>query len=167
MSLKTVYPRICLLLCWNPLYILLYNNCYLYLRSDTHFRSLYQGSAAYQRVWCLTSEPRVSQLLLSLFRVVMPSILAEFTTTHMTWSVGVFGDEAISLRVWGLMPRMGTPLECPDVPRGETPKNTPNPMIIEVKTIIPHQRANTRDPSIETPPFRVGRGHFRLSPDGC
>jgi hypothetical protein len=32
-------------------------------------------------------------------------------------------------------------------------------MIIEVKTIIPHQRANTRDPSIETPPFRAGRGH--------
>jgi len=73
------------------------------------------------------------------------------------WSVGVFGDEAISLRVWGLMPRLGTPLECPDVPRGETPKRTPNPMIIEVKTIIPHQRANTRDPSIETPPF-LGRG---------
>jgi hypothetical protein len=33
-------------------------------------------------------------------------------------------------------------------------------MIIEVKTIIPHQRANTRDPSIETPPFRAGRGHI-------
>jgi hypothetical protein len=33
-------------------------------------------------------------------------------------------------------------------------------MIIEVKTIIPHQRANTRDPSIETPPFRAGRGHM-------
>jgi hypothetical protein len=32
-------------------------------------------------------------------------------------------------------------------------------MIIEVKTIIPHQRANTPDPSIETPPFRAGRGH--------
>jgi hypothetical protein len=35
-------------------------------------------------------------------------------------------------------------------------------MIIEVKTIIPHQRANTRDPSIETPPFRVGRGHHEF-----
>jgi hypothetical protein len=64
------------------------------------------------------------------------------------------------LRVWGLVPRMGTPLECPDVPRGETPKRTPSPMIIEVKTIIPHQRANTPDPSIENPPFRAGRGHF-------
>jgi hypothetical protein len=38
-------------------------------------------------------------------------------------------------------------------------------MIIEVKTIIPHQRANTRDPSIETPPFRAGRGH-RLPSSG-
>jgi hypothetical protein len=33
-------------------------------------------------------------------------------------------------------------------------------MIIEVKTIIPHQRVNTPDPSIETPPFRAGRGHL-------
>jgi len=32
-------------------------------------------------------------------------------------------------------------------------------MIIEVKTIISHQRANTRDPGIETRPFRAGRGH--------
>jgi hypothetical protein len=30
-------------------------------------------------------------------------------------------DEVISLRVWGLMSRMGTPLACPNVPRGETP----------------------------------------------
>jgi hypothetical protein len=50
------------------------------------------------------------------------------------WSVGVFGDEVISLRVWGLMPEY-----------------IPNPMIIEVKTIIPHQRANTQDPNIENP----------------
>ncbi len=62
------------------------------------------------------------------------------------------------MRVWGLMPRMSTPLACPDVPRGEIPKRTPNPMIIEVKTIIPHQRANTRDPSIETPPLKGGEG---------
>jgi hypothetical protein len=32
-------------------------------------------------------------------------------------------------------------------------------MIIEVKTIIPHQRANTRDPSIEKMIYyRIGRG---------
>jgi hypothetical protein len=31
-------------------------------------------------------------------------------------------------------------------------------MIIEVKTIIPHQRDNTRDPSIETPPLQGGEG---------
>jgi hypothetical protein len=33
-------------------------------------------------------------------------------------------------------------------------------MIIEVKTIIPHQRANTRDPSIETPPLKGGEGSY-------
>jgi hypothetical protein len=65
----------------------------------------------------------------------------------------------IVLRVWGLMPRLGTPLACPDVPRGETPKHTPNPMIIEVKTIIPHQRANTPDLSINKMIYyRIERG---------
>ena len=54
-----------------------------------------------------------------------------------------------ALMVWGLMSRMGTPLECPDVPRGETPKRTPNPMILGIEALIPHQRANTRDSSIE------------------
>ncbi|MDT7889143.1 MAG: hypothetical protein RQ885_09240 [Desulfurococcales archaeon] len=29
-----------------------------------------------------------------------------------------------------------------------------------VRPLIPLQRANTRDPSIETPPFRAGRGHI-------
>jgi hypothetical protein len=52
-----------------------------------------------------------------------------------------------------LMPRLGTPLACPNVPRGETPKRIPSPMIIEVEPLIPLQRANTRDPSIETPPL--------------
>jgi hypothetical protein len=60
------------------------------------------------------------------------------------------------LRVWGLMPRLGTPLECPDVPRGETPKRTPNPMILGIEALIPHQRANTPDPSIENPLERGG-----------
>jgi hypothetical protein len=46
---------------------------------------------------------------------------------------------------------------CSDVPREETPKRTPNPMIVEIEALIPHQGANTRDPSIETPPFRAGR----------
>jgi hypothetical protein len=35
-------------------------------------------------------------------------------------------------------------------------------MIIEVKTIIPHQRANTPDPNIENPPIRAGRGHVEF-----
>jgi hypothetical protein len=61
------------------------------------------------------------------------------------------------LRVWGLMSRLGTPLACPDVPRGETPKRTPNPMILGIEPINPHQRANTPDPSIENP--GKGRGH--------
>ena len=53
-----------------------------------------------------------------------------------------------ALMVWGLIPQMGTPFACPDVPRGEIPKSTPNPMIVEIKPLIPHQRANTRDPII-------------------
>jgi hypothetical protein len=65
-----------------------------------------------------------------------------------------------ALRVWGLMPRMGTLLVYPDVPRGEIPKRAPNPMIIEVEPLIPLQRANTRDPSIETPPLKGGEGSF-------
>ena len=74
------------------------------------------------------------------------SFRAGYVCVFKPWSVGVFGDEVISLRVWGLMPEY-----------------IPNPMIIEVKTIIPHQRANTPDPSIETPPFRAGRGHILFS----
>ena len=66
------------------------------------------------------------------------------------------------LRAWRLMPRMGTPLECPDVPRGETPNHIPNPMIVEIEPINPHQRANTRDPSIETPPLKGGEGSCYL-----
>ena len=31
-----------------------------------------------------------------------------------------------------------------------------------VKLLIPHQRANTRDPSNINPPFRAGRGHRRF-----
>jgi hypothetical protein len=46
----------------------------------------------------------------------MPSILAEFTTTHMTWSVGVFGDEAISLRVLGVNASAGHPVSVPRCP---------------------------------------------------
>jgi hypothetical protein len=42
------------------------------------------------------------------------------------------------------------------------PEYIPNPMIIEVKTINPHQRANTQDPSIQTPPIRAGRGHVEF-----
>jgi hypothetical protein len=47
------------------------------------------------------------------------------------------------LRVWGLMPRIGTPSECPDVPRGETPKHTPSPMIMGIEALISLQEANT------------------------
>ncbi|MDT7889865.1 MAG: hypothetical protein RQ885_12950 [Desulfurococcales archaeon] len=54
---------------------------------------------------------------------------------------------------------MGTPLACPDVPRGETPKRTPSPMILGIEPINPHQRANTRDPSInEMIYYRIERG---------
>jgi len=47
-----------------------------------------------------------------------------------------------------LMPWLGTPLACPDIPRGETPNHTPYPMILGIEPLIPHQRANTPDPSI-------------------
>jgi hypothetical protein len=54
---------------------------------------------------------------------------------------------------------MGTLLVYPDVPRGEIPKSTPNPMIIEVEPLIPLQRANTRDPSIDKMIYyRIERG---------
>ena len=54
---------------------------------------------------------------------------------------------------------MGTPLVCPDVPRGETLKRAPNPMIIEVEPINPYQRDNTRDPSINKMIYyRIERG---------
>jgi hypothetical protein len=42
---------------------------------------------------------------------------------------------------------------------GETPKRIPSPMIIEVEPLIPHQRANTRDPSINKMIYyRIERG---------
>jgi hypothetical protein len=55
----------------------------------------------------------------------------------------------ISFEGLGLMSRMGIPLVCPDVPRGETPKCAPNPMILGIEALTPHQRADTRDPSMD------------------
>jgi hypothetical protein len=63
------------------------------------------------------------------------------------------------LRVWELMPRLDVPLACPDIPRGETPKRTPNPMILGIEALNPHQRANTPDPSINKMIYyRIERG---------
>jgi len=42
---------------------------------------------------------------------------------------------------------MGAPLERLDDPRGEAPMFASSPMIIKMKKLIPHQRANTRDPA--------------------
>ena len=51
------------------------------------------------------------------------------------------------MRVWGLVPWMGTPLACPD------------PMILGIDALIPHQRADTRDPSINKMIYyRIERG---------
>jgi len=33
--------------------------------------------------------------------------------------VNVLDDEVISLRIWGLISWLGTPLACPDVPKGD------------------------------------------------
>jgi hypothetical protein len=38
-----------------------------------------------------------------------------------------------------------------DDPRGEAPIFVSSPMIIKMKKLIPHQRANTRDPEIRDP----------------
>jgi hypothetical protein len=38
-----------------------------------------------------------------------------------------------------------------DDPRGEAPMFVSSPMIIKMKPLIPHQRANTRDPEIRNP----------------
>jgi hypothetical protein len=58
---------------------------------------------------------------------------------------------------------MGTPLACPDIPRGETPKHTLNPMILWIEALIPHRRANTSDPSIEKMIYyRIERSDERI-----
>jgi len=62
------------------------------------------------------------------------------------------------LRVWGLTPRMGAPFERLDDPRGETPMFASNPMIIKIKSLIPHQRANTRDPEVRNLALKGGEG---------
>jgi len=62
------------------------------------------------------------------------------------------------LRVWGLTPWMDAPSEHPDDPRGEAPMFASNPMIMEV--LIPHQRANTRDPEIRNPALKGGEGSY-------
>jgi hypothetical protein len=62
-------------------------------------------------------------------------------------SVNVFDDEVISLRVWGSNSRGLEHLD--DQVGGGSPPITPNPMIIEVESITPHQRGNTRDSCIE------------------
>jgi len=55
------------------------------------------------------------------------------------------------LRVWRLISRMGASLERLDDPRGEAPMSASSPMIIKMKKLIPHQRANTRDPEVRNP----------------
>jgi len=53
---------------------------------------------------------------------------------------------------------MDAPSEHPDDPRGEAPMFASNPMIIKMKKLIPHQRANTRDPEIRNPALKGGEG---------
>jgi len=45
-----------------------------------------------------------------------------------------------------------------DDPRGEAPMSASSPMIIKMKKLIPHQRANTRDPEIRNPALKGGEG---------
>jgi hypothetical protein len=51
-----------------------------------------------------------------------------------------------ALRVWGLMPEY-----------------IPNPMILGIEALIPHQRANTPDHNIENPPLQGGEGSCSAS----
>ena len=55
------------------------------------------------------------------------------------------------------MSRMDASLERLDDPRGEAPMFASNPMIM-MKKLIPHQRANTRDPEIRNPALKGGEG---------
>ena len=53
---------------------------------------------------------------------------------------------------------MGASLERLDDPRGEAPMFASNPMIIKMKPLIPHQRANTLDPEIRNLALKGGEG---------
>jgi hypothetical protein len=55
------------------------------------------------------------------------------------------------LRAWRLMSRMGI--------------HASSPMIIKMKKLIPHQRANTRDPEIRNPALKGGEGSLRRRRD--
>jgi len=60
------------------------------------------------------------------------------------------------------MSRIGASLERLDDPRGEAPMFASNPMIIKMKPLIPHQRANTRDPEIRNPALKGGEGSLKM-----
>jgi hypothetical protein len=62
------------------------------------------------------------------------------------------------LRAWRLTPRIDASLERLDDPRGEAPMFASNPMIIKMKKLIPHQRANTRDPEVRNLALKGGEG---------
>jgi len=57
------------------------------------------------------------------------------------------------LRAWGLMSRYL------DDPRGEAPMFASSSMIM-MKTLNPHQKANTRDPEIRNPALKGGEGSY-------
>jgi len=52
---------------------------------------------------------------------------------------------------------MDAPSEHPDDPRGEAPMTASSPMIM-MKSLIPHQRANTLDPEIRNLALKGGEG---------
>ena len=58
---------------------------------------------------------------------------------------------------------MGASLERLDDPREEAPMFVSSPMIIKMKKLIPHQRANTRDPEIRNPALKSGEGSSHTS----
>jgi len=58
------------------------------------------------------------------------------------------------------MSQIGASLERLDDPRGKAPMFVSSPMIIKMRKLIPHQRANTRDPEIRNPALKGGEGSY-------
>jgi hypothetical protein len=73
------------------------------------------------------------------------ALQGEVTFIFISLSRNFYGRDEIYniLRVWGLIPQLGI--------------HASSPMIM-MKKLIPHQRANTRDPEVRNPALKGGEG---------